>query len=143
MNSSQGSAIIRGLVIAICTLIGLLVPPAQAHDWHICKPFEKRHTCIVDGDTFWLSGEKMRLFGVDTPEMDGRCQKERDLSQAATGHLQLLLSSGIIAITRHGQDDFGRTLVEVDTQAGPVGPSLLARGVADRFGDGVYPNWCR
>lgn len=28
----------------------------------------ERYTCIVDGDTFWLNGEKWRTLGCDTPE---------------------------------------------------------------------------
>ncbi len=28
----------------------------------------KRITCVVDGDTMWLRGEKIRMKGYDTPE---------------------------------------------------------------------------
>lgn len=143
MSSYQGSATIRAVLTIICTLIALPTSHAAAHEWHICQAYEKRHTCIVDGDTFWLSGEKMRLFAVDTPEIEGQCKRERAQAHLATAQLQQLLSSGIRNITRHGQDRFGRTLVEVETQAGPVGPNLLASGLADRFGDGIRTNWCR
>src|SRR3546814_7054959 len=28
-----------------------------------------RRTCVVDGDTFWLEGEKIRIADIDTPEI--------------------------------------------------------------------------
>ena len=30
-----------------------------------------RTTCVVDGDTFWLNGEKVRLADINAPETHG------------------------------------------------------------------------
>jgi endonuclease YncB( thermonuclease family) len=27
-----------------------------------------RHTCVIDGDTIWLEGVKIRVADIDTPE---------------------------------------------------------------------------
>lgn len=36
-----------------------------------------RVDCIVDGDTFWFSGEKVRIADMDTPEISSpRCRRE-------------------------------------------------------------------
>lgn len=123
---------------------GILTAPAAVAEttWHICQPFEQRINCIVDGDTLWVDGEKMRLVGVDTPEVDGRCHRERVLAQQATDLHLSLIQTGIVSIAREGQDRFGRTLVRIQTHAGPVGPTLLDHGLADIFGDGVRMEWC-
>lgn len=100
-------------------------------------------TCIVDGDTLWLQGEKLRLRGVDTPEVDGRCRQERVLARQATDALRELLFNQQFVLRRHGTDRFGRTLADIGTNAGDIGAVLMVRGLADRFGDGVRTDWCR
>src|SRR3546814_3267065 len=36
-----------------------------------------RRTCVVDGDTFWLEGEKIRIADIDTPEIsEPQCDTE-------------------------------------------------------------------
>lgn len=32
----------------------------------------QRITCVVDGDTFWFRGEKIRIADIDTPELSPR-----------------------------------------------------------------------
>jgi micrococcal nuclease len=37
-----------------------------------------RITCVVDGDTFWLAGEKVRIADINAPELHGAgCPAER------------------------------------------------------------------
>ena len=134
----------RALTLAALLPAAFGPPSATAAEaWHVCQPDEIRVTCIVDGDTFWFHGEKMRLLDVDTPALDGACRRERRLAAQATDLLLSLAASGIVAITRHGFDDYGRTLVRVETRGGKVGPTMLAHGLADRFGDGIWTKWCR
>ena len=50
----------------------------------------KRVTCVVDGDTFWLKGEKIRVQGYDAPETTTNiCGGNRDiqLGRKATDRL--------------------------------------------------------
>lgn len=36
----------------------------------------RRITCIVDGDTFWLWGERIRIADIDAPEINPpRCER--------------------------------------------------------------------
>lgn len=132
----------KSLLIFISTLA--LVPQSAAADmvWKICTPYQSRINCIVDGDTLWVRDEKMRLRGVDTPEMDGLCGRERRLAQDATELHLALIASGIVEINRYGHDRFGRTLVEISTVRGQVGPALVRAGLADIFGDEHRIVWC-
>ncbi|MEK1928755.1 MAG: hypothetical protein AAAC47_03015, partial [Pararhizobium sp.] len=54
---------------------------------HATFPFcgdGRRGTCVVDGDTFWLAGEKIRIADIDTPELSPpRCEAERVKGEAA------------------------------------------------------------
>jgi endonuclease YncB( thermonuclease family) len=52
--------------------------PANAAQFALCGT-SARITCVVDGDTFWLNGEKFRLHGYDTPEtVTGLCGGEAE-----------------------------------------------------------------
>jgi len=58
--------------------------------------------CVVDGDTFRLDGERIRIADIDTPETHPpRCAEEARLGEAATQRLRALLS-GATACRRPG-----------------------------------------
>ena len=41
---------------------------------------------IIDGDTIWISGTKIRLHGIDAPETKQECRRE-DGSESLRGSL--------------------------------------------------------
>lgn len=100
-----------------------------------------RRNCVVDGDTFWLDGEKIRIEGIDVPEVKGKCRHERDLAAKATKRLSTLLSQRSLDIDRNGSDRFGRTLVQVGTGRGEVGGALIREGLAREHAGGRR-SWC-
>src|SRR3546814_5186440 len=60
-----------------------------------------RRTCVVDGDTFWLEGEKIRIADIDTPEIsEPKCDAEYQLGMKATHRLRDLLNEGDRKSTR-------------------------------------------
>lgn len=106
-------------------------------------PEGPRDNCVVDGDTFWLGGEKFRIANIDTPELSTpRCSAERRLAQRATGRLLELLVGQDIAIERRGLDKYGRTLALVAAQGRDVGDVLVAEGLARVWGGRRLP-WCK
>jgi micrococcal nuclease len=112
--------------------------PAAAMDF--CSG-PKRVTCVVDGDTFWLNGEKVRIMDIDAPEMGGACLDERQKSAAAAARLAELLSSGDIELQRQGKDFHKRTLAIVLVGGQNVGSVLIAENLA-RPWKGKRENWC-
>ncbi|MFN5759147.1 MAG: thermonuclease family protein, partial [Sphingomonadaceae bacterium] len=69
--------------------------------------------CVVDGDTVWLAGEKIRVADIDAPETHpARCPREAELGRAATLRLQALLNSGPVQLgtIKRDQDRYGRKL---------------------------------
>lgn len=105
----------------------------------------QRINCIVDGDTFWLNGEKIRAFGYDTPEPTTNIcggQKERQLAAKASDRLLELFSTTEITIERQGKDKYGRTLAIVRSNGRLVGDMLISEGLARRYPDGTE-FWCQ
>lgn len=103
-----------------------------------------RVTCVVDGDTFWLRGEKIRIADINTPETHSpACAAEARLGERATRRLQALLSDGpfeLVAGTRD-TDRYGRLLRNVTRDGRSLGSVLVAEGLA-RDWTGRRGSWC-
>ena len=104
----------------------------------------RRVDCVVDGDTIWLAGEKIRLVNIDAPEVKGRCRAETQRAAAATRALARMLDRQPIRIVRQGQDRFGRTLAAVATSTGDAGARLVSNGLAVEWHGRREPvsTWC-
>jgi endonuclease YncB( thermonuclease family) len=77
---------------------------------------------VIDGDTFRVGGERIRLRDIDTPELtelEGPAAKQR---------LEQLLRSGPIHIVPHGRDVYHRLLADVFVNGQNVGEILRGEG---------------
>jgi endonuclease YncB( thermonuclease family) len=108
---------------------------------------------IVDGDTFqarvqvWpgLSVDtKVRLRGVDAPELHARCADEYAKAQAARAALETMLAAGGATISRVGIDKYGgRVDASVATRdTADVFAALLNGGWARSYDGGRRGSWC-
>ncbi|MEM1372038.1 MAG: thermonuclease family protein [Pseudomonadota bacterium] len=102
---------------------------------------ERRVTCIVDGDTFWLNGTKYRIAGLDTPEVNAPCTRGRITSARATERLQQLMSNATLQLAVTGVDRYGRALVAVWSNNALVTDVMISDGVAVRW-TGRRHKWC-
>ena len=103
-----------------------------------------RITCVVDGDTFWLRGQKIRIADIDTPELSPpRCERERERGLAAKQRLLDILNSGPLSFktTARDEDRFGRKLRIVYRERRSVGDILVAEGLARKW-EGSRRSWC-
>lgn len=103
-----------------------------------------RTTCIVDGDTFWLEGEKIRIADINAPEThEASCPAERALGKRATRRLAELLGSGGFTLEIEGRasDRYGRALRVVRRDGRSLGAMLVAEGLAEPW-RGRRSNWC-
>jgi endonuclease YncB( thermonuclease family) len=93
---------------------------------------------IIDGDTFALGSERVRLENIDAPETRGsRCEAELVAGLKAKERLASLLRSGPLTIRRMGEDRYRRTLVRVLVGGRDVGEVLMAEGLALRWQPGA------
>ncbi|MET4118777.1 micrococcal nuclease [Bradyrhizobium sp. JR1.5] len=106
----------------------------------------------IDGDTFLARVHqqggrdlvaRVRLRGIDAPEMKASCQEELDKAEAAARALRDLLGQGGVTITNLGPDKYGRVLADVATKrTANVSAALLAGGYARSYNGGHRDGWC-
>ena len=69
---------------------------------------------IVDGDTLYLNGTKIRLHGIDAPETRQECQDKDDASylcgEASTEALRALVGSQPVRCENDKKDKYNRVL---------------------------------
>lgn len=122
-------------------LLAMAVGPAHAIG--LCGSGQ-RVTCIVDGDTFWLNGEKFRAVGYDTPETTTNLcggEAERELGYQAARRLMRLFNETEVTFLRQGEDRYGRSLAVVRSDGVNVGEILIDEGLARSWPDGCE-FWC-
>ncbi len=105
----------------------------------------KRIDCMVDGDTFWMAGTKIRIADIDTPETHPpRCAREARLGRAATLKMQALLNAGPFTLTpiKRDIDRYGRKLRIVERGGVSLGAVLVRQGLARKYGGGKRSPWC-
>lgn len=105
-----------------------------------------RHDCVVDGDTFWARGEKIRIADIDTPEISRpRCREEHALGIRATTRLMELLNEGPFHLVQpedgRDRDRYGRALRDVRRNGVSIGDQLVAEGLARKW-EGRRQPWC-
>ena len=81
----------------------------------------------IDGDTFEVAGERVRIRGVDTPELKSK-GKEKAIALAAKEELQRLLSRSF-HVERSGKDKYGRTVADVFVGNDNVADVLIEKGL--------------
>jgi endonuclease YncB( thermonuclease family) len=106
---------------------------------------------ITDGDTFkarvpvWDGVEivtAVRLAGIDTPELKGKCVAEKALALKAKARLAELLT-GSITISEVKPDKFaGRVDAIVTANGQEVAGVLVAEGLARQYTGGARGSWC-
>lgn len=103
-----------------------------------------RETCVVDGDTFWLAGEKIRIADINAPEThQAGCAAEQRLGDRATTRLIALLNAGPFELAATGRetDRYGRALRVVKRGGRSLGAVLVSEGLAEPW-QGRRSDWC-
>ena len=107
-----------------------------------------RQTCVVDGDTFWYRGTKIRIADINTPETgQPACSAEAELGAAATRRMTQLLNAGPFSLQSpkpnggRDTDRYGRALRIVTRQGDSLGARLVAEGLAETW-QGKRGTWC-
>ncbi len=103
-----------------------------------------RTTCVVDGDTFWLHSEKVRIADINAPETHGAaCPAEAARGAEATRRLITLLNAGpfMLEAGLRDRDRYGRALRTVTRGGQSLGAQLVAEGLAEPW-RGRRSNWC-
>ena len=101
--------------------------------------------CVVDGDTIRLGRRRVRLIGIDAPEIAGaQCPAERALGERAADRLVALVNQGefdLVGHRFHDQDSHGRDLRLLRRGGVSLGKQLTEERLARRY-LGSKGSWC-
>lgn len=145
-------------LVAIYQSAGFYAPPAflamepEKVDQYFtrCGP-GRGHACVTDGDTIKLGTRKIRIVGIDAPEMEGRCTYERVLAEQASERMRSWVNAGpfeMVGRVDEPTDRYGRDLRTLRRQLpGGAGTEYAAEvmreaGLARRYSGGWRDGWC-
>jgi len=116
----------------------------SCHDGDTCDfDLESYHVLL---GTFVIRAQRVRLDGLDTPEMDGDCKSERDSAAKAQQKLEGLLKSAVLITVRINtakpKEKYGRWLGVVLADGRDVAAELINAGLARPYSGGKRAGWC-
>ena len=88
---------------------------------------------IIDGDTIYLNGEKIRFTGIDTPELDQTCIKngiKKPCGVTAKNILSKKIGNNKVECIDEGKDRYKRTLAECFVNNESLSRYLVRSGYA-------------
>jgi len=108
---------------------------------------------VLDGDTIavrmkvWIGQEvetHVRLAGIDTPELRGKCAAEREKAKAAQEMLSTLLADGKVTLYNIRLEKYaGRVLAQATNTKGDVlTERMLDSGYARPYQGAKRQSWC-
>lgn len=133
----------------IIALMGLMAAathllPEQGHDSGPARTAVPNRTVaavsvrVVDGDTLVTQDGRIRLAGIDAPELSQTCRDANarawSCGQAAKERLAALVAQGEVTCSGHAKDRYGRTLaVCAAGNIADVGAALVRDGYAVNY----------
>jgi len=129
---------------ALLGLAAALAPTAPRAEEVLAGPVAATLIRVIDGDTLlvrarvWLDLEvvtRVRLRGVNAPELRARDEGERGRAAAARAFVSGLAEGAALTLTEIGQDKYGgRVVARVAADGEDLGAALLAGGHARPMG---------
>jgi len=108
---------------------------------------------VYDGDTFRVDIDSLppivgknipiRLNGLDTPEIQGKCQYEKDLALKARDFVRNKLANAKeIKLTKLQRGKYFRVVADVMVDGVSLETELLVNKLAYKYTGGKKSNWC-
>lgn len=107
--------------------------------------------CVIDGDTINVGTRRIRVQGIDAPELHPpRCPEEQDLGEQAAERLLALIRQGPFTLTGAdpvARDEYGRELRVLsrnrpDGSVQSFADDMVASGTVRRYERGPRQPWC-
>jgi len=109
---------------------------------------------VYDGDTITVDiygypdvvGKKIgvRIAGIDTPELRGKCVTEKKLAIKAKEYVAMIVKTGKVVVLKNVQrDKYFRVLADVYVDGVSVSELLISNGMARRYDGGTKSSWCQ
>lgn len=89
---------------------------------------------VIDGDTWDVGAERVRLYGIDAPEADQSCQRPNGevwaCGQWVTQQVTARFDGKVARCTALTKDRYGRTIARCRVADEDVGRTLVSEGLA-------------
>jgi len=95
-------------------------------------------TIVIDGDSLEINGERLRLWGLDAPELAQTCQRggiDWKCGRESRAALKKLVSDAQVSCRTSGIDKYDRWLVECEADGVSINETLVAQGWAVAYGE--------
>ncbi len=99
--------------------------------------------CVVDGDTFWVRGSKIRIADIEAPPVEASaCAEAKSRGTAAKLRLLALLNQGAFALQANASepDKDGLKMRTLYRQGHSIGMQMISEGLAQPAGS--HRAWC-
>ncbi len=106
---------------------------------------------VKDGDTIvvraqiWLDTyveTAVRLRGVDTPEIHGKCPEEKALARRATEYVAAALSGRVVRLVNVRRGKYGRAVATVLVDGLDLAREIIAAGLGRAYFGEKRQSWC-
>ena len=138
-------------ILIILILFNSIIAASNAEDYSDVSV--SRIIKVIDGDTFRadinelpdIIGKniRIRILGINAPEINGKCAFEKELAIKARDFVQILLNNADLVVLKNlNRGNFFRLLAEVIVDGKNLGELLVANDLAVRYQDKKKSSWC-
>jgi endonuclease YncB( thermonuclease family) len=135
--------LLAAALIAGWLMLGNNTAQSRAATFALCAS-PPHSDCVMDGDTFYLGADAIRIADIDAPETHpARCTREAELGTRATHRLRELLNAQPFDVKSYERntDKYGRKLRIIARDGESIGGMLVTEGLA-RPWTGKRSPWC-
>jgi endonuclease YncB( thermonuclease family) len=124
----------RGWPAALAVLVLLVAATVLATRLDPLPPGVSGRAVASDGDSLRIGADRIRLTGLDAPELDQTCWRadgaEWPCGRDARALMTQLLGRGDVACAPSGTDRFGRTLASCRADGTDIAAAIVEAGLA-------------
>lgn len=103
--------------------------PLFIENYSLTKVLKGRGVVVLDGDTFIIQGQSVRLYGIDAPEIDQRSFDKKPIGLWSKKHLEELLQDKLVRVEYEKRGYYGRIIGRVYTEI-DINKAMLQVGMA-------------
>ena len=131
----------------------LLAPATAWTDPAITGPVAAKVIRVYDGDTFTVEAypwpgitakASVRVNGVDTPEIRGKCESEKRKAIAAREFVKWLVLGEVVFLQNVKYGKYaGRVVADVKLKGGDsLADKIISQGLGREYHGGAREGWC-